>query len=76
MVFMFTNESRNLLDCSDFTQIQSMLKDCAIFRDQELDVVPTYKLFQIKKSKIPNSERLLLQFIDISAKIFYDDVKA
>ena len=53
-----------------------MLKHCSIFVDQELEIVPKYKFFQIKKSKIKNSDRLLLQFIDIDGKIFYDDVKA
>ena len=76
MVFMFSDQNLKLLDGNDYTQMQDVLKNCAIFRDADIDVVPKYKFFQIKKSFIPNSKRLLIQFIDISAKIFYDDVKA
>ena len=39
----------------------------------------TFKFFQIKKGLIITSEgyeRYALQIIDISAKIFYDDMKA
>ena len=38
-----------------------------------------YKFFQIKKTKIISNNqtsRYTLQLIDISAKIFYDDLKA
>ena len=76
MVFMFSDQNLTPLDGNEYTQIQEVLKDCAIFSDQGIEVVPKYKFFQIKKSQIPNSKRLLLQFIDISAKIFYDDLKA
>ena len=76
MVFLFSDESLRLLDGNDFNKIRDMLKDCTIFKEADLDVVPSYKFFQIKKSFIPNSNRMLIQFIDISAKIFYDDVKA
>ena len=76
MVFMFSDESLNLLDGTDFNHIREALTNCTIFKDADVEIVPTYKFFQIKKSLIPNSNRMLIQFIDISAKIFYDDVKA
>jgi signal transduction histidine kinase len=41
--------------------------------------IPTFQFFQIKKCPCKNingENVILLQFIDISAKIFYDDLKA
>ena len=44
----------------------------------ELEQVPTYRFFQIKKcvTKLSESDMITLQFIDISSSIFYDDIKA
>jgi len=41
--------------------------------------IPNFNFFQVKKCMIIDDEgfeRYTLQFIDISAKIFYDDIKA
>ena len=80
MVFMFSNENTDLLNNNNqSTEIQKMLQKCKIFQDVEIDLVPTYNFFQIKKSHIISvnkSKRYTLQLIDISAKIFYDDIKA
>lgn len=47
-------------------------------RHLELDQVPSYRFFQIKKcvTKSNNQEMVTLQFIDIASQIFYDDFKA
>ena len=79
LVFMFNDKTTDLLDKDEFTEIQNVLKDCQLFQDLETDLVPTYKFFQIKKTQIKReskASRFTLQLIDISAKIFYDDIKA
>jgi signal transduction histidine kinase len=50
-----------------------------MFKDLEMELVPSFKLFQIKKCKIltsDNQDRYTIQLIDICSKIFYDDIKA
>ena len=44
----------------------------------ELEQVPSYRFFQIKKSiyTLNGEEMITLQFIDIDPNIFYDDLKA
>ena len=78
MVFTFSKKQFGLLDSnSDFQQIQLALKKCKQFQDSELESIPKYRYFQIKKSAIGRSStRFILQFIDISSKIFYDDLRA
>lgn len=80
MVFQFNNKPTELLnDANDFTEIQEALVGCQQFRDVEKENIPSYKFFQIKKSTRETNDgtrRTTLQLIDISAKIFYDDIKA
>ena len=78
---MFDSKWVNMLECNqDFTEIQKILMGCHLFTDLDKNMVPTYKFFQIKRSMSQTTEedknRHTLQFIDISAKIFYDDIKA
>jgi len=50
-----------------------------MFNDIDEELIPSFKFFQIKKCKIisdDENERYTLQMIDISSKIFYDDIKA
>lgn len=80
-VFMFEEQSKdNILDSNDNnTQIQKAIMKCPVFKDLSLKFLPTFKFFQIKKSEIDVREgvkRYTFQFIDISAKIFYDEIKA
>ena len=60
------------------TSIQQVLQNAANMQHLQLEQVPSYRFFQIKKcvTKVTDSEMITLQFIDISSSIFYDDIKA
>lgn len=52
MVFTFSEKHTDLLDSKDdFTEIQEVLKNCKLFKNLELKLIPRYKFFQIKKSQ-------------------------
>ena len=77
---MFSDKNMGLLDKdSSFSEFQEALAKCKLFCDVEKQLIPKYKFFQIKKTQVTsvtNKNRFTLQLIDISAKIFYDDIKA
>jgi hypothetical protein len=79
-VFMFSDKSEDLFNsANEFSEIQAAIKGCSQFRGLDLENIPTYKFFQIKRNMTitpEGTQRFTLQFIDISAKIFYNDIKA
>ena len=79
-VFMFNDKAKDLFNsANEFSEIQSAIKGCSQFKGLDLENIPTFKYFQIKRNMTvtqEGKERFTMQFIDISAKIFYDDIKA
>ena len=79
-IFMFENKGGKLVtDKNEHNQIQQALQECSIFEGLDIQNVPSYRFFQIKKHMVTTedgTQRFTLQFIDISAKVFYDDLKA
>jgi hypothetical protein len=45
-----------------------------VFQDIDVDNIPNFNYFQIKKKTVDG--RTTLQFLDISADIFYNELKA
>ena len=79
MVFMFKDNHGCLFDQQEFTEIQEVLQACSPFRDFDKKLIPTYKYFQVKRNTVETinrTKRHPLQLIDISAKVFYDDMRA
>lgn len=81
MVFMFSDKRADLLkDQAESTELQAELHKCKLFKKVEKELVPKYRFFQIKKSEdtetYETQNRFTIQFIDISADIFYDEIKA
>jgi len=53
IVFMFSDKHTDILESkNEFTEIQEALQNCLQFQDLEIDLIPKYKFFQIKKNKI------------------------
>ena len=77
-VFIFENTGDLTNQQSGESKIQKALKYARNMRQLELEQVPTYRFFQIKKciTKSQKQEMITLQFIDIASSIFYDDIKA
>lgn len=79
-MFVFGQTQGDLLDAAvEATDIQKALKQTSIMKDIQLDLIPSYRFFQIKKCvsmKEDGQKKFTIQFIDISSKIFYDDIKA
>ena len=60
-------------------KVTQELQKASNMKEIRKENIPTYQYFQIKKcpSASINGEHIItLQFIDISATIFYDDLKA
>lgn len=79
-VFVFGTTHGDLLESQEeLTEIQKALKHTKIMKDLQLNLIPSYRFFQIKKcaSQLANNNiKYTIQFIDISSKIFYDEIKA
>ena len=60
------------------TVIQEHLSMCRQFKDFDTQFIPKYRFFQIKKGEMEyeDKKRITVQLIDLSSKIFYDDIKA
>ena len=54
------------------------LKACTMYEDLNEEIIPDFKYFQIKKTKtkIGATTRTTLQLMDLSADIFYNEMKA
>ena len=81
MIFQFDIKSGNLYDPDqDFTLLKQAIRNVANLKGIDDENLPTFRYFQIKKSVNYNTdyrcERFTFQFIDVSSKVLYDDIKA
>lgn len=78
-VFIFEDTGDLVNYKGGHTKLQKVLRGVSNMKNFHPDQVPSYRFFQIKKSitKMANDQQMCtLQFIDIAADIFYDDIKA
>lgn len=79
-IFMFENKNGNLVqENKKSNKIQEALRKCSLFNGMDIENIPNFRFFQIKKHMVTTEDgikRYTIQFIDISAKVFYDDLKA
>ena len=79
MVFTFRKEINGVISGEEYTEIQDAIFGAPNMMGIEKENLPCFTYFQIKKGISYTDEgdqQHVLQFIDISPKIFYDDLKA
>ena len=79
MVFTFNKDLRGLKDGYSYTEIQEAIYGSPNLIGISKENLPSFMFFQIKKGctvKEEGEKEYLLQLVDISSKIFYDDIKA
>ena len=78
-VFTFKKEINRFMQGETYTEIQEAIYGAPNLVDISKENLPSFTYFQIKKGiniQEGGEQQYLLQFIDISSKIFYDDMKA
>jgi hypothetical protein len=63
----------------EYSEFQDVISNSPNMKCISKGLLPTFLYFQIKRCTSINekgNKKHTLQFIDISAKIFYDDIKA
>ena len=79
MIFTLSKDLNGKRGGHSYTEIQDAIFGASSLKGISKENLPSFMYFQIKKGITNQQERgrhFLLQFIDISPKIFYDDMKA
>jgi hypothetical protein len=79
MVFTFKKEINNVISGQSYTDIQEAIFGAPNLLGIAKENLPNFRYFQIKKGiniQDNGEKQFIIQFMDISSKIFYDDMKA